>query len=89
MVRKLMKRLFPRVKLTISSNMLPGVEIYGGKTGPEGLILLCENDWADGCGKIKLTIHDGAGGQTITQYYDPDTLFRDFEMKVQRQEVEP
>ena len=89
MVRKLTKRMFPRVKLTISSNMLPGVDIYIGRTGPEGLILICENDWADGCGRIKLTIKDGTGSGTITQYFRPDTLARDFELEARRRGGEP
>lgn len=83
-VRKLMKRLFPRTRLKKSRWMVPGTDIYGGRTGPEGLILVCENDWKDGCGKIKLTICDGATDQSIVQYYDPDTLARDFEMEAQR-----
>ena len=65
MVRKLMKRLFPRTKLEKSRWMVPGTDIYGCRTGPEGLILVCENDWKDGCGKIKLTICDGATDQSI------------------------
>lgn len=83
-VRKLMKRLFPRTRLERSRWMVPGTDIYGGKTGPEGLILICENDWADGCGRIKLTIKDGTGSGTITQYFRPDTLARDFEMEARR-----
>ena len=83
-VRKLMKRLFPRAKLEKSRWMVPGTDIYGGRTGPEGLILICENDWADGCGRIKLTIKDGTGSGTITQYFRPDTLERDFEMEARR-----
>lgn len=86
MVRKLTKRMFPRVKLAISSNLLPGVDIYGGKTGPEGLILVCENDWKDGCGRIRLSICDGASDHRMVQYYDPDTLVRDFEMEARRRE---
>ena len=83
-VRKLMKRLFPRAKLEKSRWMVTGTDIYGGRTGPEGLILICENDWADGCGRIKLTIKDGTGSGTITQYFRPDTLARDFEMEARR-----
>ena len=88
-VRKLMKRLFPRAKLEKSRWMVPGTDIYGGRTGPEGLILICENDWADGCGRIKLTIKDGTGSGTITQYFRPDTLARDFELEARRRGGEP
>lgn len=88
-VRKLTKRLFPRAKLEKSRWMVPGTDIYGGKTGPEGLILICENDWADGCGRIKLTIKDGTGSGTITQYFRPDTLARDFELEARRRGGEP
>lgn len=88
-VRKLMKRLFPRAKLEKSRWMVSGTDIYGCRTGPEGLILVCENDWKDGCGKIKLTICDGATDQSIVQYYDPDTLARDFELEARRRDGEP
>lgn len=86
MVRRLMRRLFSRTKLEKSRWMVPGTDIYGGRTGPEGLILVCENDWKDGCGKIRLSICDGATDQCIVQYYDPDTLARDFEMEARRRE---
>ena len=85
-VRKLTKRMFPRAKLEKSQWMVPGTDIYGGRTGPEGLILVCENDWKDGCGRIRLSICDGATDQRMIQYYDPDTLARDFEMEARRRE---
>lgn len=85
-VRKLTKRMFPRAKLEKSRWMVPGTDIYGGRTGPEGLILVCENDWKDGCGRIRLSICDGATDQRMVQYYDPDTLVRDFEMEARRRE---
>lgn len=82
--QKLMRRACPHMKAQKSEGLLPGVDIYIGRTGPEGLILICENDWADGCGRIKLTIKDGTGSGTITQYFRPDTLARDFEMEARR-----
>ena len=80
----LMRRACPHLKAQKSEGLLPGVDIYIGRTGPEGLILVCENDWKDGCGKIRLSICDGATDQRIVQYYDPDTLARDFELEARR-----
>lgn len=80
----LMRRACPRVKAQKSEKLLPGVDIYIGQTGPQGLILISENDWKDGCGRIKLTIKDGTGSGTIIQYFWPDTLTRDFNLEANR-----
>lgn len=37
-----------------------------------------ENDWSTHNGRIKLTVTDGCGGNTILMYFHPDTLNRDF-----------
>mgnify|MGYP000757156549 FL=1 len=56
----------------------PDVVIFRASTGPAGLEIRCENDWFNHNGRIRLTISDGEGGNTIIQYYHPDTLNRDY-----------
>ncbi len=57
---------------------LPWADIFRAQTGPQGLTLMAENDWADSCGRFRLRIYDGTGSGTITQYFNPKTLARDF-----------
>lgn len=72
---ELISRIHPRLNISKDSTP-PDVAIFRASTGPEGLEIRCENDWFNYNGRIKLTISDG--GNTIIQYYHPDTLNRDF-----------
>lgn len=84
MVRKLTRRIFPYVKMERSRWLMPDTDIYCGKTGSQGLILVCENDWQSGCGRIKFSILDATAGSSITQYFRPDTLERDFDFEAKQ-----
>ncbi len=90
MVRKLMKRIFPRAKVGRIYYSTPGIDVYGGRTGPHGLVLKCENDWKPKFrrGRIRVSVFDEASGQKIVQYYWPDTLDLDTG-RYDEQEVEP
>lgn len=55
----------------------PTVAIYRASTGPSGLEIICENDWYDYNGLIKLTISDGEN--QIIHYYSPTTLEREYD----------
>ncbi len=65
---------------------LPGTDIFRAQTGPQGPVLMAENDWADGCGRFRLRIYDGTGSGMITQYFEPKTLARDFAFEDDRKE---
>lgn len=79
------------VKLTkktaygLISRICHGLNVRKDETGPDATIyrartddleIICENDWFDRNGLIKLTISDG--GNQIVQYFSPNTLERDY-----------
>lgn len=72
---KLIGKICPKLSI-YRDNTPQEVAIYRAYTGPEGLEIVCENDWYNHNGKIKLTIRDCTAW--IIQYYNPETLERDF-----------
>ena len=55
----------------------PGVAIFRASTGPAGLDIVCENDWATCNGRISLTVTEKVHGRKLRMYFHPDTLNRD------------
>lgn len=74
---QLIWRIYPQLSVRQDPTP-PDVAIFRASTGPEGLKIQCENDWASHNGRIKLTITEAVGGGIIIRYYHPDTLNRDF-----------
>lgn len=72
---ELIGRICPKLPIT-KDDTPPYVQIYRAYTGPMGLMIVCENDWMLCDNRIRLTI--SACGQSIVQFYNPDTLDRDF-----------
>ena len=82
---ELIGRICPRLNIN-KDNTPPEVAIFRATTGPKGLEIKCENDWYNHDGRIKLTISDG--GTSITRYYNPETLERDFAVEEAEKEKE-
>lgn len=72
---ELIGRICPRLHVT-RDDTPPDVAIYRATTGPEGLEIICENDWGAFDHLIRLTISDGS--YRIVHFYNPETLARDF-----------
>lgn len=72
---ELIGRICPRLSIR-KDNTPPEVAIFRATTGPDGLEIVCENDWGSFDKRIRLTISDGR--QRIVKFYHPDTLNRDF-----------
>lgn len=70
---ELIGRIVPNLKIRKVTTS-PEKAIFLAYTGPDGLDIICENDWYDRDGLIRLTISDGC--ERITQHYDPRTLER-------------
>ena len=74
--RKIVKDVFPAMKLEKNSDV-PGVASFRGRTGPDGLEVVVENDWFTGDGSIHMKVTDLQGMGHIEFLYDPKTLKRD------------
>ncbi len=72
---ELIGRICPRLNIS-KDNTPPDVAIFRASTGPDGLEIICENDWYDHNGRINLRICDS--GYSLVRYYHPETLERDF-----------
>ena len=62
--------------------------IFRASTGPAGLDIVCENDWATCNGRISLTITEKGNGRKLRMYFHPDTLNRDFLAELAEREEE-
>ncbi|HIT33182.1 MAG TPA: hypothetical protein IAC31_00960 [Candidatus Faecousia intestinigallinarum] len=52
--------------------------IFRATSHPDGIKVACMNDWFFRNGRIMLTVYDANGNGSFTQFYDPNTLHRDF-----------
>lgn len=71
----LIGRIYPNLNIR-KDNTPPNVVIFRASTGREGLEIICENDWCNYDGRIRLTISDG--GNCLVRCYHPETLERDY-----------
>ena len=85
--RTLIGRITPRLKIS-KDETAADVAIFRAATGPDGLDIVCENDWFTCNGRISLTVSDRAGGRTLRMYFHPDTLNRDFLAELAEREEE-
>lgn len=75
----LIRRFFPvSLNLTCQKSEDGGAVRFTASTGPEGLEIVCENDWFNHNGCIRLTISDPSGGSCLTMYFSPNTFERDY-----------
>lgn len=74
--RKIVRDVFPAMKLEKDSTT-PEIARFRGRTGPDGMGVVVENDWLTGDGKIHMTVSDPWGMGHIIFLYDPKTLERD------------
>lgn len=82
---QLIHQIMPHAKIS-KDDTVPEVTIFRTVTDPNGLEILCENDWFKRNQRIKLTITDGEN--TIVHYYSPTTLNRDFiEEELEKKEI--
>lgn len=86
--RKIVKDVFPTMELKKDSDV-PGIAKFIGRTGPDGLMVVVENDWFTGDGSIHMTVMDPHGMGHIEFLYNPKTLKRDAyaEEKMARERV--
>ena len=75
--KNLIGRIDPRLKV-VKDDTAPDAAIFRATTGPAGLDIVCENDWATCNGRISLTITEKGDGRKLRMYFYPDTLDRDF-----------
>lgn len=63
--------------LTVEAFILGGITIYKAAAGC--LDVLCENDWSDRNGRLRVTIFDPLSGNFLWMYFHPENLERDYE----------
>lgn len=85
--KNLIGRIDPRLRV-VKDDTAPDVAIFRAYTCPNGLDIVCENDWFTRNGRISLTITDSEGGRTLRMYFYPDTLNRDFLAEMEEREME-
>ncbi len=88
---KLIRRVCPVPASTIIGPEGDGSAVrFTAPIGSIGLEIVCENDWFDRNGYIKLTISDTCDGGCMVMYFDPETLVRDFreEDRAKTQEID-
>jgi len=87
---KLIRRVCP---VPVSAIVGPGgdgtVARFTVSVGSGDLRIVCENDWFDRNGCIRLTVSDAFGGGCMVMYFDPKTLERNFleEDRIKRKET--